>query len=518
MTVAASPLTPWSHDVEVHRLKILVNSHKRKMNFYKSMHKMAKLREKKLQLKIGELEAALRYERHQRFGNTGDESSPVRSEVVPIVKHGPQRKRGQQVGNPAPARRPLAGLPEREEKASVDSSLRTCSCCGEPLLEGILDDENSQVIEVEVKAHVRKIRKERLVRRCRCESGPRVVTGQAVGPLFGGSNLGVSVFVELLIGHFSEHLPMRRVLARLAGIGCQVPAGTIASIQPRLLELFQPIITAIVERNRLGSHWHADETSHRVFVTVPDKKNFTWWLWTFVAKDSTVYVMSPTRSHQVLVDHFGNEVKGVLSADRYSAYKAWVKLQITVLLAFCWAHVRRDFIKAATEWPNLIPWRDAWLRRIGELYHLNNIRVNGGPHEPVVVAVAAIQAARIAEQAQKDLHPAQRKVLDSLENHWSGLTIFVDNITIPMDNNTAEQALRMQVVARKSFNGCGSIPSANLLAGMATIFSTLAQHAVSPRAWLTEYLATCARGGGHPPVDIQPHLPWEISSSLRHGK
>jgi transposase len=517
VAVITPELIPWSNEVEAHGLRLEVIHHKAQANYYQAMHVQSLAREARLRVLVGELEAKLRYERQQRFGQTGDESCPGRSEAQ-SPKSRTRGKRGQQRGNAAPARRPLTGLVVREERVPVAEAQRICSCCGEPLESG-LADEDILVVEVEVKAHLRRIHKERLVRRCRCAAGARVVTGPVVGPLFGGSHLGVSVWVELPLGHFAEHLPMRRVLTRMESVGCPVPAGTVASMQPRLLELFKPIIDAISARNRDGTHWHADETSHRVFVTVPEKKNHTWWLWTFVGKDTTVYVMSPSRSRQALVDHLGDTAKGVLSVDRYSAYKAWVKLHATVLLAFCWAHVRRDFIKAATEWPHLTSWADAWLRRIGELYHVNHARLDGGSHEAVVTAVAAIANARIQEQADARLHPAQRKVLDSLQAHWTGLTLFVDNPMIPLDNNTAERALRMQVVARKSFNGCGSIPSANLLAGMATILATLSQHGTEPRIWLTTYLTACARNGGHAPAQIDVYMPWATSTPIptHHG-
>ena len=33
-------------------------------------------------------------------------------------------------------------------------------------------------------------------------------------------------------------------------------------------------------------------------------------------------------------------------------------------------------------------------------------------------------------------------MLRSLRNHWQGLTLFVENPDLPMDNNQAERALR----------------------------------------------------------------------------
>jgi len=37
----------------------------------------------------------------------------------------------------------------------------------------------------------------------------------------------------------------------------------------------------------------------------------------------------------------------IIVCDRYSAYKKLARLSNAILLAFCWAHVRRDFLNAA---------------------------------------------------------------------------------------------------------------------------------------------------------------------------
>ena len=58
------------------------------------------------------------------------------------------------------------------------------------------------------------------------------------------------------------------------------------------------------------------------------------------------------------------------------------------------------------------------------------------------------------------------KVLESMQTHWDGLTVFVDHPWIPMDNNTAEPGMRGPVVGRKNFYGSGSQWSGQLAAGM----------------------------------------------------
>ena len=72
-----------------------------------------------------------------------------------------------------------------------------------------------------------------------------------------------------------------------------------------------------------------------------------------------------------------------------------------------------------------------------------------------------------------DLHPARRKVLESLGNHWTGLTVFVEHPEVPMDNNTAERSERGPVVGRKNYYGSGSVWSGRLAAMMFSLFQTL---------------------------------------------
>ena len=66
----------------------------------------------------------------------------------------------------------------------------------------------------------------------------------------------------------------------------------------------------------------------------------------------------------------------MLVVDRYAAYQAmiWVKDGV-IVLAFCWSHVRRDFIRVGKGWPELKTWALEWLRRIRLLYRLNDRRL-----------------------------------------------------------------------------------------------------------------------------------------------
>ena len=96
---------------------------------------------------------------------------------------------------------------------------------------------------------------------------------------------------------------------------------------------------------------------------------------------------------------------------------------------------------------------------IGELYHLNAVRLHTQPESAERAAAQAnLQGAvqRLADRRERALADPQlnapaRKVLQSMAGHWSGLTVFVDAPWVPMDNNAAERDLRGPVVGRKNF-------------------------------------------------------------------
>src|SRR5260370_848813 len=83
-------------------------------------------------------------------------------------------------------------------------------------------------------------------------------------------------------------------------------AGTITGGLKKLVPLFQPLYELLVEHTRAAEHWHCDETRWRVFVLHAGKAGFVWYLWVFVSKEPIVFVLDPTRAHDVPEAHFGD--------------------------------------------------------------------------------------------------------------------------------------------------------------------------------------------------------------------
>ena len=210
--------------------------------------------------------------------------------------------------------------------------------------------------------------------------------------------------------------------------------------------------------------------------------------------------------------------------DRYSGYKAmiWVKDGVLVL-AFCWAQVRRDFLRVGKGWPELKTWALEWLRRIRVLYRLNGDRLTvqkdaaafGEADGRLRQAVTEMKTEMETELVRADLATPCRKALESLQGHWEGLTRFVDDPRIPRDNNASERRERGPAVARKNFYGSGSLWSGPQAAALFSICATLSLRKLNPRNWLTWYFEHCAAAGGQVPEDIQPFLPWNLDAAKR---
>jgi transposase len=238
-----------------------------------------------------------------------------------------------------------------------------------------------------------------------------------------------------------------------------------------------------------------------------------------------VYVLDPRRSHDVPQGHFQAGASAVLLVDRLASYKAMAPVKAgLVVLAFCWAHVRRDFIAVAKSFPELKPWALAWLRLIRQAYRHNARRREqlgkAGFAEPDAAlrsVMAAMKAQAAAEVSAAALRQPCRKVLTSLQEHWPGLTRFVDDPLVPMDNNASERRLRGPAVGRKNYYGSAAGWSGQLAAMLFTLLATLQQWQINPRTWLRWYLDACAAAGGRAPESVAAYLPWNLSAAQREA-
>lgn len=113
-------------------------------------------------------------------------------------------------------------------------------------------------------------------------------------------------------------------------------------------------------------------------------------------------------------------------------------------------------------------------------------------------------------------HPAQISIMKSMKRHWDGLTLFVDNPGIPMDNNLAERMLRPMVIGRNNYLGNHSVWAGELSCAMFSVVGTCLMQRISPRAYLRYYLSECAKRGSAPSEEeIETFLPHKLNPDIK---
>jgi transposase len=357
------------------------------------------------------------------------------------------------------------------------------------------------------------------VSQCHCE-GRKIVAAEPPPKLYRKTNIGSSLWVKLVVQKFLQGVPTNRTLKELSLLGFDLAQGTVTGGFKLIDGLLEKLYEGIANRCRASDFWNADETMWRVF----DGARVKWWLWVMASHDAVTYVLDETRSAEVPGEFFAG-CSGTLMTDRYSAYKS---LSDEILKAWCWVHVRRDFLKILQGIPALKAWATAWLKRISQLFVLNHARYQlwkAGQTQTKEWTKATEKLKKhlktLEKSWQKQLkqveHADQKTVLNSLRRHWDGLTLFLRDPRIPLDNNRAERLLRNSVILRKNSYGSGSAWSGHFAAKVFSIFQTWLINGLDPQKMLRAYFDECSKTPGRAPPSIQSFLPWKMADEQKQA-
>jgi transposase len=530
-----------------HRLlQAEVVSLRQQAHYHRSQHRRAVARAEELQAQVDVLKAKVAELQQRLFGRKSE-----RRNRAPLLGGSERsglarRARGQQPGRAGHGRTLRETLPVVETVLALGDSALRCPYCGlrwDPWG----PPHASEQIEWEVRLFRRRTIRPKYRRPAGCQCQPQrpdIVSAPLAPTLIPKGLLANSFLTEVLVLKFLYHVPLERIRAMARSAGLALSAGTLCGALEKLMPLFAPLYDAIQAQSRQAALCLMDETRWEVFVEQPNKGSHRWWLWVVVTHQTRLYIVAPSRSAAVPKAYFGYEpaearcrYEPMVVVDRFKAYSFLKEL---LQLAYCWAHVRRDFVHLRLGGPEQEAWADGWIERIGQLYKLNAQRLTlaksqDGPEalpapfvelDPgcmsssaylqadaaVHQALAQMEQQCAQELAQSNLGRLRRKVLASLQAHWPGLTLFAAHPQIPMDNNGAERAIRPGTIGRKNYYGSASTWSAHLLALMLTLLQTLVLHRINPRTYLRAYLEACALNGATAPQHLEPWLPWNFLS------
>lgn len=475
------------------------------------------------------LRAQLRLQAQQLYGSrtestkksTQAQASDHRAWVSTQGLQGPPRSKGAQKGHKGHGRKIPENLRVIEQIHELPESERFCKTCGKSFRELSITDDSNEIDYSEEIVLIRHRRK-KYQRTCLCPE-PKMIASPLPAKLIAKSGFSTNFLVKVLTDKYLIQIPLNRQCYQMRLAGLPISRGTMSGLVASVSEYIRPLYEALAQESRLAWHWHADETRWRVFIEKEGKKSFLWWLWVFASKHVIFYTIDPTRSGKVPRRHLGETPAGIINVDRYKAYQS---LGDGIQQAYCWSHVRRDYIRIKTRYPDhkdLYQWAAHWIDRINDLFRLNKARVEAldndkpadfEPHQKQLLW--ALEAIRCDSEKEYP-HWEQNKAMKSLRKHWDGLTLFVHHPQIPMDNNQAERCLRMPVVGRNNYYGNHSESSGLMTAMMFTIFQTCVHNQLKPDAYLRYYLSQFVENKNITP-NIQPFLPHIVKQKAELGE
>lgn len=386
-------------------------------------------------------------------------------------------------------------LPHVETMHTLPEDDRSCPQCGGTLTELKGQTEDAEEITVVERRFV-VVQHRRQKYRCRCNGCVATAPGPlrlATRPDARGTRYAPEFAIEVAIGKYLDHLPLERQVRIMRREGLTIDSQTLWDQIATVADVLRPTYTAlgryVLEAPVVG----ADETWWRLMERPVAKR---WWVWTLSREDAVVYRILETRSQQAARELLAGYT-GIVLADGYGAYEALARAGPGFTLAHCWAHVRRKFIEAEPHYPT--PCREV-LDLLGQLYAVER-------EVPTLPAAAAVETAHDllalrgrlrAERSRALVHEIQAwalahralpesslgKAITYLLGLWAGLTRFLDDPRIPLDNNRTERGLRGVVLGRKNHYGSRSRRGTEVAALFYSLIESAKLCGVDPKRYL----------------------------------
>lgn len=436
--------------------------------------------------KVASLEAELAKSRK----NSGNSSKSPSSDIVkpPRPKRKGKKKRGKG-GQPGHDRHQRPPFEPEQINDHVDYTLSSCPDCGGFILPSDSQPRVVQQVELVTKpieivehrglaywcphcqtTHYATI--EEAVRRAGL-IGPRLTV--LVAFLKGGCHCSFSTIRKFL----RDVVKVRISRGQLAKLIAKVSA----SLEPayELLEKLLP------DQTRLN----VDETGHK-------DNGDRMWTWCFRASLFTLFKITPTRGSEVLVDVLGEEFKGVLGCDYFSAYRKYMR-EFNVLVQFCLAHLIRD-IKFLTTHPNKRnqSYGQRLLDAVRELFAVIHRRER----------MSATRFAGELEDAGNTLcgaaiwrvpnTPEAQNLAKRFEKHGDSYIRFITTPGVEPTNNLAEQAIRFVVLDRHVTQGSRGETGQRWLERIWSVMATCAQQGRSVFDFLFDSVTAYFQGSTPP--------------------
>ena len=342
----------------------------------------------------------------------------------PKRKQGKRLPLGKKLGAPA-HHRPIPKESEVTERCIY--TLQRCPMCDNEVGEAV---DTVVKYEEDIDLKPRLIIKQHTISRHWCSHCETYVKSKNIPAT---SRIGVKTLGYILYARYRLRLPLGKIRESLNDLyNFKISEGEIVEKLKESKELFGKDYEAIRVLIQEAKAVYADETGWRM-----DGQN--WFLWVFVTERGIRYIIEDTRGGGIPEKALGEKEDRVIISDGYAAYQ-----NLPGDKQQCWVHLLR---KAKLCSPFL--YEDLTL-----LY------------KKLLLELEKPLAHRDKEKLQKRFsvlitksyqEPMAKKAQERMKRHEKVLFTCLKYDNILPENNTAERAIRPQVVMRKIFGGSRSL-------------------------------------------------------------
>lgn len=418
----------------------------------------------------------------QLANEPGTVTEPIEmdSGETPVQGHQRQRPTG---------RRPLpTHLARRRVDLDVAEADKMCAC-GHPKTR--IGESVSEKLEYEPASFV-VIETARAKYACpHCHDG--VVEAAAPPQAVEKSLAGAGLLAHVVVSKYVDHLPLHRLAGIFARDGVDLSRATLCGWIADVASALAPIGDQLRREVTAATYLHTDDTP----VTVLDAQggSFKGRLWTYLDPLGQQVVFDATATHERDgPEAFLAPFTGALQADAYAGYDALYRSGRVVEIG-CWAHARRRFVEALTTDPQAA----LIVALIQQLYQVERAGIDLDADarrtlrcEQAVPLLARIDAVR--QDLARTVLPKSPlgDAVRYLTNQWAALQRYVEDGRLVIDNNRAENQLRVVAVGRKNWLFAGSLEGARRAALLYSLVQSCKLVDVPPFDYLKDVLLRLA--------------------------
>ncbi len=413
-----------------------------------------------------QLKAQLRYrDKKQTEGFFGSSTPSAQRPVKANTEPEKQSKRGGLLkGHKGHGRK---GFSPDEAARVVDVGVDAeCPDCGRPM-----DDKGIRCRSV---LEIPPPRPEPILFRLRKNYCPHCKkTHQAQAPaVLPKALLGNQLTARIAFMHYVHGIPLGRICDQMG-----LDLGTVVQMLHRLASLFKSVVPRLVELYRAAPVRHADETSWRT-------DGRSGYAWLFCTPDLSLFLFRSTRAASVPREVLGTDpLAGVLVVDRYNGYN-----RVPCKLQYCYAHLMREVEDLAREFPDpaeVTAFTGAFIPLLASAMHLRGLPIDDQDYSG---RAAALKLSIVSASQQPAQHLGIRHIQDIFRDHADRLYHWVDDRSVPAENNRSERELRPTVIARKVSFGSQSEAGAKTREILMSVLHTLKKRRQHPEDYFKNVL------------------------------